>query len=260
MEMILLYLLIGCLAGVLAGMLGVGGGLVIVPFLFWAFIHQGFDGAWVMHLAIGTSLATIIFTSISSVLSHHKRDAVRWDLFWMLVPGILIGGWIGSTLARFIASESLQHFFAIFELIVALQMGLELRPKGGHQMPGKSGNRMAGGVIGAVSVVVGIGGGTMTVPWLVWNRIQVHQAIGTSAAVGLPIAVAGASGFVSSGWGIESLPSWSSGFVYWPAFFGIVGMSVLTAPLGAHLAHKLPAKQLKRVFALFLLLLAIRMV
>jgi len=100
----------------------------------------------------------------------------------------------------------------------------------------------------------------MTVPWLVWNRIQVHQAIGTSAAVGLPIAVAGASGFVSSGWGIESLPSWSSGFVYWPAFFGIVGMSVLTAPLGAHLAHKLPAKQLKRVFALFLLLLAIRMV
>lgn len=259
MEWIVLYLVIGGIAGVLAGLLGVGGGLVIVPFLAWAFAEQGLSPQWVMHLAVGTSLATIIVTSLSSVRAHAKREAVRWDLFWLLLPGIVIGAWCGAQLAKGIEREWLQWTFASFELLVALQMGFGIKPKAEHTMPGWRGNGIAGGVIGLVSSIVGIGGGTMTVPWLVWNRMAMHQAVGTSAAVGLPIAVAGAAGFVWAGWESSALPIGSSGFVYWPAFFGIVVMSVLTAPLGARWAHQLPAARLKRLFAIFLFLLAMKM-
>ncbi|MBT3197377.1 MAG: sulfite exporter TauE/SafE family protein [Gammaproteobacteria bacterium] len=258
-ELILLYLLIGGVAGLLAGLLGVGGGLVIVPFLYWAFTEQGLPIDWIMHLSIGTSLATITCTSLSSVSAHHHHKAVRWDLFRLLLPGILLGGWLGGVVARQIETDTLQIFFALFELLVAIQMGLGLRPDGEHKPVGWRGNGVAGGLIGVVSALVGIGGGTMTVPWLVWNRVVVHQAIGTSAAVGLPIAIAGSAGFIWSGWEVEALPRWSSGFVYWPAFAGIVVMSVLAAPLGARLAHHLPAKRLKQLFALLLLLLSVRM-
>jgi uncharacterized membrane protein YfcA len=259
MEWILLYLLIGGVAGLLAGLLGVGGGLVVVPFLAWAFVEQGVATQWVMHVAIGTSLLTIVFTSLSSIRAHHRRGAVRWDLFWLLLPGIALGSWGGAQLARLLDTGSLQYLFAAFELLVALQMGLALIPEGHREIPGWRGSSVAGGVIGAVSAMVGIGGGTMTVPWLVWNRTAVHQAIGTSAAVGLPIAVAGGVGYIGSGWGLAGLPAASSGFLYWPAFIGIVLMSILTAPLGARLAHALPAQRLKRLFALFLLLLSLKM-
>lgn len=259
MDWILLYLLIGGFAGLLAGLLGVGGGLVIVPFLVWIFVQQGISPEWVMHLAIGTSLATIVFTSIASVRAHHKREAVRWDLFWLLLPGIVVGGWCGAQLARVVDTAFLQYLFATFELLVAIQVGFGLQPGAHHKMPEWRGSVVAGGVIGSVSAMVGIGGGTMTVPWLVWNRIVVHQAVATSAAVGLPIAIAAGLGFVWSGWGAEGLPVWSSGFLYWPAFIGIVLMSVLTAPLGARWAHQLPASALKRIFALFLLLIALKM-
>lgn len=259
MEHILLYLLVGGLAGILAGLLGVGGGLVIVPFLAWIFLEQWGDFPWLMHLAIGTSLATIVVTSLSSIMAHQRRGAVRWDLFRLLIPGILLGGWIGAVAARWIDTRSLQTFFAFFELLVALQMGLNLRPRAHGELPGRIGNGLAGGVIGGVSALVGIGGGTMTVPWLLWHRVGVHQAVGTSAAVGLPIAIAGGAGFVWGGWGVHGLPQWSSGFIYWPALLGIVVMSAAMAPLGARLAHWLPAQQLKRLFALFLLFLSIRM-
>ncbi len=259
MEHILLYLLVGGLAGILAGLLGVGGGLVIVPFLAWIFLQHMGETPWLMHLAIGTSLATIVVTSLSSIAAHHGRGAVRWDLFRLLIPGILLGGWIGAVAARSIDTHALQTFFAFFELMVALQMGLDLRPRAHGKLPGRIGNALAGGVIGAVSALVGIGGGTMTVPWLLWHRVRVHQAVGTSAAVGLPIAIAGGAGFLWGGWGIPGLPQWSSGFIYWPAFLGIVVMSAAMAPLGARLAHWLPALQLKRLFALFLLFLSIRM-
>ncbi len=259
MEFILHYLLIGAFAGLLAGLLGVGGGLIIVPFLAWVFVQQGVEAQWVMHLAIGTSLATIIFTSISSILAHHRKAAVHWNLFWVLVPGIVVGSWLGAQFARLVDSGFLQYFFATFELLVAIQMGFGLLPDAQVQVANRGRHGAAGGVIGAVSAVVGIGGGTMTVPWLVWNRVAVHQAVGTSAAVGLPIALFGAAGFIWAGWGTTRLPEWSSGFVYWPSFLGIVVMSVLAAPLGAVLAHRLPAAQLKRFFALFLLLLSVWM-
>ena len=252
MDWILPYLLIGGFAGVLAGLLGVGGGLLIVPFLAWAFVQQGLGSDWVMHLAIGTSLATIVVTSLSSVLAHHSKAVVRWDLFWLLLPGIVVGALGGAQLASLVDTPFLQYLFASFELLVAIQMGLSIQPTAHQPMPGRRGSSIAGGVIGAVSALVGIGGGTMTVPWLLWNRIAIHQAVGTSAAVGLPIAIAGAVGFIWAGWGVEGLPSSSSGFIYWPAFIGIALMSVVTAPLGARWAHQLPAKKLKRLFALFL--------
>lgn len=259
MDWILLYLLIGGFAGLLAGLLGVGGGLLIVPFLAWCFVEQGFNSAWIMHLAVGSSLATIVVTSISSVRAHHRRAAVRWDLFWLLLPGIVIGAFAGAQLARIVDTAFLRYLFASFELLVAIQMGFGIQPAAHRTVPGWRRSGAAGGVIGALSALVGIGGGTMTVPWLLWNRIAMHQAIGTSAAVGLPIAVAGAAGFVWAGWGQVGLPGWSSGFIYWPAFLGIAMMSVLTAPLGAHWAHQLPARRLKRLFALFLLGLALKM-
>jgi len=259
MDAITLYLLVGGFAGIVAGLLGVGGGLIIVPFLFWIFQQQVGLSPWLMHLAIGTSLATIVVTSISSIFAHNRKHAVRWDLFWLLVPGIIIGGWLGAQLAKEIDSGSLRLFFALFELLVAAQMWFSIKPVAHGEFPGRVINGVAGGIIGAVSALVGIGGGTMTVPWLIWHRVSIHQAVGTSAAVGLPIAVAGGAGFIWSGLDIEGLPQWSSGFIYWPAFFGIAGVSVLTAPVGARLAHRLPAERLRQLFALFLLFLSIRM-
>ncbi len=259
MDWILLYLLMGAIAGVLAGLLGVGGGLVLVPFLAWAFVEQGVSAQWIMQLALGTSLATIVLTSLSSIYAHQKKQAIRWELVWLLAPGIVFGSWGGAQLARWIESSTLQYLFALFELLVALQMGLALQPGAQRQLPGVVGSSTVGGGIGVVSALVGIGGGTLTVPWLVWSQIPVHQAVATSAAVGLPIALSGVAGFIFAGWEVVELPVFSSGFVYWPAWAAIVMVSVLTAPLGARWAHQLPALQLKRLFALLLLLLSIKM-
>lgn len=253
------YFGLGAFAGTLAGLFGVGGGLVIVPVLVLLFQQGGISAEVMMHLAIGTSLATIIPTSISSVYAHHRRGAVRWPLVWQLLPGIVLGAWLGAALAEFLPGERLRLFFGIFELLVALQMGAGLQASAHRTLPGRVGMGSAGGLIGAVSAIVGIGGGTMTVPFLQWCNVQMREAVATSAACGLPIALAGAAGFVVSGWGKAALPDWSSGYLYWPAFAGIVIASVLFAPLGARLAHALPARQLKRFFALFLAVLGVRM-
>lgn len=250
---------VGAFAGLLAGLFGVGGGLVIVPVLALLFARAGFDPEVLMHLAIGTSLATIVFTSLSSVRAHHRRGAVRWELVWRMAPGIVIGAWLGAAMAERLHGEWLRTFFGVFELLVALQMGLNWRASPQRGLPGGAGMGLAGGAIGAVSAIVGIGGGTLTVPFLQWCNVPMRQAVATSAACGLPIAVAGALGFVVSGWGNGQLPPLSSGFLYWPAFAGIVVASVLFAPLGARLAHSLPAPRLKRFFALFLALLGLRM-
>jgi len=255
----LAYMGLGVFAGVLAGLLGVGGGLVIVPVLALLFLNAGMSPTVIMHLAIGTSLATIVFTSLSSVWAHHRHGAVRWELFLALLPGILLGALVGALLADRLPSDNLRIVFGVFELMVALQMGMDLRASPHRSLPGRLGMGMAGGIIGTVSALVGIGGGTMTVPFLQWCHVPMRQAVATSAACGLPIAVAGAIGFIATGWGESALPEASSGYLYWPAFLGIVSASILFAPLGARMAHRLPARQLKRFFALFLLLLALRM-
>jgi uncharacterized protein len=255
----LAYVGVGAFAGLLAGLFGVGGGLVIVPVLAWLFLHAGMNPAVIMHLAIGTSLATIIFTSLSSVATHHRHGAVQWRAFAQLAPGIVLGAWLGALIADALPSGNLRVIFGVFELLVAAQMGFELKVSPHRTLPGKAGMGLAGGVIGAVSAIVGIGGGTMTVPFLQWCNVDMRKAVATSAACGLPIAVAGALGFVISGLNETGLPPLSSGYLYWPALGGIVLASMLFAPLGAKLAHTLPAAQLKRFFALFLAFLGIRM-
>ena len=259
MTSLSIYLLLGAFVGVVAGLLGVGGGLIIVPVLIILFQSFNFFPEVITHLAVGTSLATIVLTSISSVRAHHFHGAVLWSVFWKLTPGIVVGTLLGALLASFISSVALKNFFGFFELAVALQMGLQLRPDASRMLPGQIGMSLAGSVIGLFSALVGIGGGSLSVPFLVWCNVSAQRAVATSSACGLPIAIAGSIGFMLTGWQNSLLPAGSSGFIYWPAFVGIVVTSILTAPLGARLAHRLPASSLKRVFAVFLAILGVRM-
>ena len=252
MSDLLIYLPVGAVVGVIAGMLGVGGGLVIVPVLVWVFARQGMTPEVITHVAVGTSLATIVITSIASIRAHHKRGAVVWDAFRALTPGIVVGALVGAWLAELLPGAELGTVFGLFELTVATQMALALRAAPHRSLPGPLGMGGAGGVIGTISAVVGVGGGTLTVPFLTWCNVEMRRAVATSAACGLPIAIAGAAGFLVTGWGHEGLPAWSSGYLYWPAFAGIVAASSLTAPIGAWIAHTLPTAVLKRIFALFL--------
>ncbi len=256
----LIYLGLGAFAGTVAGLLGVGGGLIIVPVLAIVFAQQGVSAEHLMHLAVGTSLATIVPTSISSVAAHHRRGAVLWEVFRRLLPGIVVGAIAGALLAKFLNTAVLRTTFGVFELLVAAQLALDVKPAPHRDLPGPPAMAAAGTVIGSVSAVLGIGGGTLTVPFLVWCNTEVRKAVATSSACGLPIAVAGGVGFVLTGWGVTgTLPPLSLGFVYLPALLGISVASVLFAPLGARLAHWLAPQILKRVFAFFLAALGIRM-
>ncbi len=259
MSFILLYLAAGAVAGVLAGLLGIGGGLVIVPMLTFAFTAQGLPHEHILHMALGTSLASILFTSVSSLRSHHKRGAVIWPVVTRITPGILSGTFFGAWIASMLSTNFLKGFFGVFLFYVATQMLLGIKPKPTRQIPGPAGIFTAGSVIGIFSSLVGIGGGTLSVPFLVWCNTKVHQAIGTSAAIGFPIAVAGTLGFMVNGLGLDNLPSFSLGYVNLKALAGIVTASVLTAPLGVRLAHSLPVDRLKKIFALLLYLVGSRM-
>lgn len=256
----LLYPAGGLVAGILAGLLGVGGGVVIIPIMTALFSRQGFPPAFILHLALGTSLATILVTSFSSLRAHHRAGAVRWDIVWAIAPGIVAGTLAGSRLVAGLSGVVLRVFFSCFLVYVAVQMVRPGRPGRVHRLPGKIGLWAMGGLIGFASSLVGIGGGTLSVPFLTRSGLSVHAAIGTAAAIGFPIAAAGTLGYVAHGLGIEGLPPGSVGFVYLPAFFGIASLSLFTAPFGARLAHRLPVPTLKRVFGLFLIGVAARMV
>lgn len=259
MDVLIIYLAVGAFAGLIAGLLGVGGGLIIVPVLVFVFQGQGVDASVIVHLAIGTSLATIAITSISSMRAHHRHGAVQWAVFRRLTPGIVVGALLGAVIADFLPTKAMRLWFGIFELLVAAQIGFNLMVAPRGHLPGTLGTSIAGGVIGAISAALGIGGGTLTTPFLVWCNISLRQAVATSSACGLPIALAGAAGFVATGWHNSALPAWSSGYLYWPAFAGIVISSLLFAPLGAKLTHTLPVVVLRRFFAIFLAVLGVRM-
>lgn len=254
----LLYVALGAFAGVLAGLLGVGGGLVIVPVLTFIFTAQHMPEAHILHLALGTSLASIMFTSVSSLRAHHRRGAVEWTVVRRISAGILVGTFAGSWVASQLSTRFLKGFFVVFLYYVATQMLLNIKPKPHRQLPGLAAMSGVGGVIGGVSSLVGIGGGTMTVPFLVWCNVAIQRAIGTSAAVGFPIALAGAAGYLVNGLSAE-LPQYSLGFVYLPALAGISAASMMTAPLGAKLAHTLPIDLLKKIFALLLVVMGTKM-
>ncbi|MHC1741832.1 MAG: sulfite exporter TauE/SafE family protein [Syntrophobacteraceae bacterium] len=258
-TIVAMYLAVGVVAGILAGLLGIGGGLVIVPMLVFCFTLQGVSHESIMHLALGTSMASIIFTAVSSFLAHHRRGAVHWDIVKRVTVGILTGTFLGACIAARMSTDYLKGFFVVFLYYVASQMLTNKKPKPSRGLPGLPGMFGAGNVIGVVSSLVGIGGGTLSVPFMVWCNIPVHHAIGTSAAIGFPIAIAGTVGYVVNGLNVSGLPELSVGYVYLPALIGIVAASVLTAPLGVRLAHSLPVDRLKRVFAVLLLVVGTRM-
>lgn len=260
MELFFSYVGLGVIAGFVAGLLGVGGGLIIVPILIVIFNSNNFSQDVIVHMAIGTSLATIIFTSISSVHAHHFRHkAVRWDIVKQLTPGIIIGALAGAVVADFVSAKILQQFFGFFELFVAIQMALNIKAHAARTLPRRTGMVTAGSAIGVVSSIVGIGGGTLTVPFLSWCNVKMQEAVATSSACGFPIAIAGCVGFVITGWNESALPAYTFGYIYWPAFLSIVISSMLMAPVGAWLAHRLSATKLKRFFSLVLFLLGLKM-
>lgn len=251
MEFVL-YLLLGACAGVLAGLFGVGGGIIIVPVLVYSFTLQGVDSSVLTHLAVGTSLATIVFTSVLSVRAHHRMGAVRWPIVAWMTVGILIGAGLGALTAHYIAGPNLQKIIGVFAIVVALQLALDLKPKASRGVPGKPGLTAAGVVIGWASAIFGIGGGSLTVPFLTWRSLTMQQAVATSSACGFPIALASALSFMILGWHDPLLPPHSLGFVYLPALIGIAVTSMFFARYGAKLAHKLSPRVLKRLFALLL--------
>jgi len=253
------YLVLGCGAGFIAGLFGVGGGLIIVPALIFLFQQQHVAASGLMHLALGTSLATIVVTSLASIYAHQGQDNIRWELFRLLSPGLIIGVFCGSWVADRIDGDLLRTGFSVFVILVAVQIGLELRPEAQRRLANKRELGLAGTLIGLVSALVGIGGGTLTTPYLLWNAVSIRQAIGTSAACGLPIALFGSIGYMIVGLDAGQLPEGSSGYIYWPAWLGIVMTSIVFAPLGARLTGLLPTRVLKRIFALLLILVAIRL-
>ena len=257
---VLALAVLGCVTGVAAGLLGIGGGMILVPFLTILFTWQGLSLELTVHAAIATSMATILFTSVSSVRAHQKKGAVRWDLVAALTPGIVVGGLVsGGALISLLKTGWLALFFAVFVAYSALQMLLDKKPKPSRQMPGPVGTAASGGAIGFISGLVGAGGGFISVPFMLWCNVPLHQAVGTSAALGFPIALANTIGYVWSGWGQTGLPPQMVGYIFWPALIVLAMFSVVLAPVGARTAHKLPVKTLKRIFAYLLFGLALYM-
>ena len=248
---------LGVGTGFLAGLLGIGGGMLMVPFLTIILANLGVSADLAVKMAIATSMATIIFTSLSSVRAHHRRGAVRWDIVRRLAPGIVAGSIIGSLgVFALLKGSYLAIFFGLFVSFSATQMFLDKKPKPTRQMPGTGGQLAAGGSIGFLSGLVGAGGGFISVPFMTWCNVPIHNAVATSAALGFPIAVANVLGYVISGQSVQNLPESSFGYIWLPALLVIAVCSFLTAPLGAKAAHSIPVGKLKRVFASILYLLA----
>ncbi len=253
------YLALGAFVGFFSGLLGIGGGSVMVPVLTFIFAGKQLAPNHVVHIALGTAMATILFTSASSVISHHRRHAVKWRILRALVPGVVVGTFSGALLAGRLNMLVLGILFAAVVYFTATQLLLDIKPKAERSMPGTAGMWLAGGVIGALSSLAALAGAALTVPFLVGRNVRVHEAIGTAAAVGWPLAFAGTVGYVVSGIGAAGLPEHSVGFVYLPAVFWIVIASVIVAPLGASVAHRTQGGVLKRIFAVLLYALATRM-
>jgi uncharacterized membrane protein YfcA len=257
---IVTLVIMGGLAGMMAGLLGIGGGALIVPVLVIVFERQGVNPGIIMQLALGTSLATIVFTAISSILAHQKRGAVNWVIFRQIAPGIVVGTLLGSLVADALSSHVLRWMFVVFMFAVAAQMSRGTMVIAAHaKLPGRVGMSAAGSIIGVASALFGIGGGSLSVPFQTWCGVPAKQAVATSSAIGLPIALSGTVGFIAAGLGEPGLPAWSIGYVVLPAFAGVVTGSTLAAPFGARLAHRLSDATLRRVFAVFVTVLGLRM-
>ncbi|TAL45026.1 MAG: sulfite exporter TauE/SafE family protein [Methylovulum sp.] len=258
-DIFLASLVLGLAAGLLAGLFGIGGGLVIVPALAVLFVVQGFPGDAALLMAVATSLATIIMTAVSSVLAHHRLGAVLWAKVFRLSPMIMVGAAIGAVVAKHITADALRYVLVVFLFYAGTLMALQVKPKPGAGKQAAWMDFSVAAMIGVLSSIVGIGGGTLTVPYLVHGRMPMRNAVAVSGACGLPIAIAGTASYALLGWDAVDLPEWSLGYVYLPAFAGIALSSIFTAPLGAKLANKLPAAKLKRYFSLLLFVMAVKL-
>lgn len=253
MQIFLLYLFLGSVAGCLGGLFGIGGGSIVVPVLIYSFIALGHNPEVLTQIAIGTSLASIMVTSVSSVIAHHSSRAVLWPLVLQLMPGICFGTLAGGLIAAVTSGSVLQISFGLFLIAMACQMGLGTAPQARRPLPGAVGKWGISGGIGFLSGIFGIGGGSLTVPFLSWCSVGVRQAIATSAALGIPIALSGTLTYICAGWNKSGLPDYSLGYIYWPAVLGIALTSMPFARLGANLAHRLPERILRKLFSLVML-------
>ncbi len=252
------YALIGLLAGFAAGYLGIGGGLILVPALTWLFSRDAAIADYAVHMAVATSLSTMLITSFSSILAHHRHRAIDWPLMRHLTPGLLAGAVLGAVIADWLSMRALASVFGVYALTAGIQLIARAEPKGRKPLPGMAGKSLVGLLIGAVSSLVGIGGGSMTVPWLLWHGIRAQNSVATAAACGYPIALAGTLSFNFLGQDLGGAGH-NLGYVHLPAFAGVVVFSVLAAPLGAAAVHRSPPGLVRRIFGGFLLLVAVRL-
>lgn len=260
MTWLVAYAAAGAVVGVLAGLLGIGGGMTLVPILTALFAAQSLAPGHTVHLALGTAMASIIFTSSASVRAHHRRSAVDWSIVRRLAPGMVIGALLATLASGFVSQRVLALAFAAIVYAGATQMLFGARPSASRGLPGTAGMMAVGTVIGVICGLVSAGGAFLTVPFMLFCRVPVVTAIGTAAAIGIPVALVGTAGCVASGWRVQGLPEATLGFVFLPALAALVVGSIATAPLGARLAHRLPVTTLKRIFALLLFALATKMV
>lgn len=259
--MFVIYLIIGAFAGTMAGLLGIGGGVIIIPALAAVFATQpNIPTNYIMQMAIGTSLATVIITAISSMYAHHRHKAIQWSKVKLMIPGLSIGTILGVIIVYSLSSYFLHTLFALFLLLMGLKILFELNRTTKVHVFSQQIFVIGSFIIGFLSSLLGLGGGTLLVPFLMRSNLSIHQAISTSVPCGFVISVVATCGFMLTGWISTVHISWSTGYIYWPAFLGIVISSVLFAPLGATFAHKLPNTVLKRLFGVFLLLMAFDMV
>jgi uncharacterized membrane protein YfcA len=255
-QLILELLVIGLCTGFLAGLLGIGGGMLMVPFLTFILTAKGFPADYTVKMAVATSLATICLTSLSSVRAHHQRGAVLWPIVKVLAPGIVLGSIVGAQFAAALPGKLLGILFAIFVAFSATQMFIDRKPKPSRTLPGRVGTFSMGWVIGMLSSLVGAGGAFVSVPFMTWCNVKIHDAVGTSSALGFPIALAGTLGYIWAGQNLPAMPAGSIGFLYLPGVLIISLASVCTAPLGARTAHRMDIRPLKKVFACILYALA----
>lgn len=259
LEILIAFLALGAFTGFFAGLFGIGGGGIMMPMLAVIFLHLGLAEDLSIHMALATSMAAIIPTAMASLRVHHAHAAVDWRAVKFLTPGILIGTLASAYIATQLPAAPLAIFFSMFMAYVAVQMIVNKKPKPARDFPSALVTSGVGVVIGAVSALVAIGGGTLTVPFLLWCSFALPRAIGTSAAMGLPIAIFGTLGYLLSGLTQSELPDYTIGYIYWPAVLIMAAMSIITAPLGAQLTHKLPIAKLKKYFAVLLISLSAHM-
>jgi len=258
-ETLLLFLGLGAIVGYLAGLFGVGGGGMLVPALVAIFLMNGIAQEKVMHLALGTSMMCMVATTFMSFRAHHARGGVEWGIYWKMIGGVMLGTFLSTFVSSHLNTHYLALFFTLLMGFVALRMFLDVKPNPNAKVPGFLGLFSVGGIIGAISAMMSVGGGGFTVPFLVSRNIEIKKATGTSAAIGFPLVVSGTIGYMINGWSATDLEALTIGYVYIPAVLLISISSAITVRFGVKTAYLLPSKTLKKLFSLLLVGLSIKM-